>query len=184
MQRERQTLETSVCRGGVVEEGKSVGRSRCPLLTRFRPVRWSRSSGTASTPTTSQRLIDYDYIAMPLHATQLPAIAQIQNHHIVGVIRTRHGVASSGSVCLSRADGMYALRQRRRRDSISDSIGPAAPARAGGSPLLRGTQVASSSGCRGLSHVARSARTRGRHQSAITHVSALNARCLQGPLVL
>jgi hypothetical protein len=48
---------------------------------------------------------------------------------------------------------------------------------------LRSTTVPSS-GCCALRYVSHEPTYERRHQSAITHVSALNARRLQGPLVL
>jgi hypothetical protein len=89
MEVEGQGVSRSVCRGGAVEEGKSVGMIKVPAsLSGFRPVRWSRSSAT-STPTKVQRLIQHNYMAMPLHATQLLGNAKINCHYIVLVIRTR-----------------------------------------------------------------------------------------------
>ena len=91
MEQEGQGVKSSVCRGGAVEERKSVGMIKVPAslaLAGFRAVRWSRSSGT-STPTKVQRLIQHDYMAMPLHATQLSGNAKINCHHTVRAIRTR-----------------------------------------------------------------------------------------------
>jgi len=89
MEQEGQGVKSSVCRGGAVEERKSVGMIKVPAsLSGFRPVRWSRSSGT-STPTKVQRLTQHDYMAMPLHATQLLDDAKIIRHHTVPAIRTR-----------------------------------------------------------------------------------------------
>lgn len=91
MEQEGQGVKSSVCRGGAVEERKSVGMIMVPAslsLSGFRPVRWSRSSAT-STPTNVQRLIQHDYMAMPLHATQLLGDANINDHCTVHAIRTR-----------------------------------------------------------------------------------------------
>jgi hypothetical protein len=89
MEQEGQGVKSSVCRGGAVEERKSVGMIKVPAsLSGFRPVRWSRSSG-ASTPTNVQRLFQRNYMAMPLHATQLLGNAKINYHHTERAIRTR-----------------------------------------------------------------------------------------------
>ena len=89
MEQEGQGVKSSVCRGGAVEERKSVGMIKVPAsLSGFRPVRWSRSSG-ASTHAKLQRLQQHDYMAMPLHATQSLDNAKINHHHIVHITRTR-----------------------------------------------------------------------------------------------
>jgi len=88
MEEERLEVSRSVCRGGAVEEGKSVGMIKVPAsLSGFRPVRWSRSSAT-STPTKGQRLIQRNYMVIPLYATHLRSNAKINRNHIVCAIRT------------------------------------------------------------------------------------------------
>ena len=89
MEQEGQGVKSSVCRGGAVEERKSVGMIKVPAsLSGFRPVRWSRSSATG-THTNVQRLIQHDYMAMNLYATQLLGDAKINCNHTVRAIRTR-----------------------------------------------------------------------------------------------
>lgn len=87
-------------------------------------------------------------------------------------------------VDLSRAGGMSRLlRQGKASEHTLHWTGLRRHS-AGYCPSLRGTKVPRG-GCRAQRNVSPCAHilARRRHQSAITHVSALNARRLQGPLV-
>ena len=71
----------------------------------FRPVRWSRSSGTG-TATNSEHLRHDERKMLCLHATTVRQRAKSCYYSISTSIRTRKiGLVSSGTTCLSRADG-------------------------------------------------------------------------------